>query len=226
MLKCYNKICPSKIAFTFKLFKGYWDELSATLLVAILGSNLMFFKNWSIDLYIEKGERFQDATMRLPMCQVGPNSHKIHLGWSICREIFRISGQDDPNNRNIQSHSTFRVGNMEISTVFLLWPRLLFKKTYISRPYAYILPCFTCSQTNVYLFWCVLVLWIPHRNDVGKLEPGSCCRSINFARIRLKIVRASSETWTKPWAHHIKIRVNSFIYNKFKKFSIRATLLR
>ena len=36
------------------------------------------------------------------MCQVEPNSHKIQGEAPLCPEIFRISGQDDPNNTNIQ----------------------------------------------------------------------------------------------------------------------------
>ena len=79
------------------------------------------------------------------------------------------------------------------------------KRTYISsgESYPYILHVLHILKTSA-LFWFVFSpMDSPNSTDSWQTSanlsptPGSCCRSINFARIRLKIVRASSETWAK-----------------------------
>lgn len=152
-------------------------------------------------LRIEEGEWFQDATMRLPMCQVGPKKNtKLTWGRSTSLNVLKSVLKSFVLLDSIQGWES---GNVQC--VFGFGQDYCSKRTYISsgESYPYILHVLHILKTSA-LFWFVFSpMDSPNSTDSWQTSanlsptPGSCCRSINFARIRLKIVRASSETWAK-----------------------------
>lgn len=108
----YNKICPARYYLPPSLLTSIW-------------STRFNSQDWGGRVI----PRCNDASSNV-MCQVGPKKTQNSLGVEapLCPEIFRTSGQHDPNDTYSQVIQHSGLGIWKCPMCFRLWPRLLFKK--------------------------------------------------------------------------------------------------